>query len=83
MEASLVKEKNLSTALAVLQVLQSAGWDLSERAIQDGLADYAHLTGQRGRWRRVDMPHAATVVLDGAHNVDGVAATVKALREFS
>jgi len=82
-EASLVKEKNLSTALAVLQVLQSAGWDLSERAIQDGLADYAHLTGQRGRWQRVDMPHAATVVLDGAHNVDGVAATVKALRELA
>ena len=79
-EASLVKEKNLSTALAVLQVLQSVGWDLSERAIQDGLADYARLTGQRGRWQRVDMPHAATVVLDGAHNVDGVAATVRALR---
>ena len=78
-EASFVTRQNLSTALATLKVLQARDWAISEEAIQSGFSDYATITGQRGRWQEVDVPGQPLVILDGAHNVDGVAAMVRAL----
>ena len=78
-EASLVTRQNLSTALATVKVLQARDWEVPEEALQSGLADYATITGQRGRWQEVDVPGRPLVILDGAHNVDGVAAMVRAL----
>ena len=78
-EASFVTRQNLSTALATLKVLQARDWAISEEAIQSGLSDYATITGQRGRWQEVACPGQPLVILDGAHNVDGVAAMVRAL----
>ncbi|MEC7693555.1 MAG: cyanophycin synthetase, partial [Bacteroidota bacterium] len=78
-EASFVTRQNLSTALATLKVLQARDWAISKEAIQSGLSDYAAITGQRGRWQEVTVPGQPLVILDGAHNMDGVAAMVQAL----
>ena len=78
-EASFVTRQNLSTALATLKVLQARDWAISKEAIQSGLSDYAAITRQRGRWQEVTIPGQPLVILDGAHNIDGVAAMVRAL----
>ena len=78
-DSSFVKRQNLSTALATLKVLQANEWPISEEAMASGLADHAQITGQRGRWQEVTVPGWPCVILDGAHNIDGVAAMVRAL----
>ena len=78
-ESSFVTRQNLSTALATLKVLQARDWAISKEAIQSGLSDYAAITGQRGRWQEVAVPGQPLVILDGAHNIDGVVAMVRAL----
>ena len=78
-DSSFVTRQNLSTALAALKVLQANEWPISEEAMASGLADHAQITGQRGRWQEVTVPGWPCVILDGAHNIDGVAAMVRAL----
>lgn len=78
-ESSFVTRQNLSTAMATLKVLQANDWAISEEAVQSGLSDYAAITGQRGRWQEVVIPGQPLVILDGAHNIDGVVAMVRAL----
>ena len=60
----------LGTALTTLNVLQALGWDVPQDAQHRGLSKYPEITGQRGRWERVDFPDGPTVVFDGAYNVD-------------
>jgi dihydrofolate synthase/folylpolyglutamate synthase len=74
-----VDRANISTAFAVLRVLTARGWEISPEATADGLRNHRALTGQRGRWQRVVVPDGPEVILDGAHNVDGVRATVSEL----
>ena len=78
-DSSFVTRQNLSTAMAALKVLQANEWSISEEAMASGLADHAQITGQRGRWQEVTVPGWPCVILDGAHNIDGVAAMVRAL----
>lgn len=73
--ASPIDRANASTALAVLRTLAARGWDISESAMAIGIQQHHGLSGQRGRWQRISMPNRALVVLDGAHNLDGVRAT--------
>jgi len=77
--ASPVDQANASTALAVLQALQAGGWALSEPQIAEGMKRHWDISGQRGRWQRVEVKGKALVVLDGAHNLDGVRAITAAL----
>ena len=77
--ASPVDQANASTAVAVLQALQAEGWSLSESHIAEGVKRHRDISGQRGRWQSVDVKGKALVVLDGAHNLDGVRAISTAL----
>ena len=77
--ASPVDQANASTAVAVLQALQAGGWSLSESHIAEGVNRHRDISGQRGRWQSVDVKGKALVVLDGAHNLDGVRAISTAL----
>lgn len=81
-QGNFIMRKNLSTAWTALQVLKSRGWDLSAEAIHRGLLEYAELTGQRGRWECVEIPGQPLVVLDGAHNMDGVTLTMNELESL-
>lgn len=74
-----VDRANISTAFAVLRVLTARGWEISPEATADGLRNHRALTGQRGRWQRVVVPGGPEVILDGAHNADGVRTTVSEL----
>ena len=39
------------------------------------------MTGQFGRWQCIELPSRPLVVLDGAHNLDGVSKTVEELQK--
>ena len=77
--ASPVDQANASTAVAVLHALKAGAWSLSEAHIAEGVKRHRDISGQRGRWQRVDVKGTAMVVLDGAHNLDGVRAITAAL----
>lgn len=67
---------NAATALAAIDALREKGWRISEEAVREGLA--------ATRWgARLEVLHREpTVLLDGAHNPDGVTALSNALYEL-
>lgn len=62
--------KNLLTVLAACYQLEQLGWDITEQHIREALTQVKRLTGLHGRWEIIH--HAPLVVLDVAHNVDGI-----------
>ncbi|HSB94481.1 MAG TPA: folylpolyglutamate synthase/dihydrofolate synthase family protein [Flavitalea sp.] len=69
--------KNLATVLQTLTVLKQRGWKLEDHAIIKGLSQVRALTGLHGRWEQVsDEPR---IILDVAHNEDGILQLTKQL----
>ncbi|HEV7782945.1 MAG TPA: folylpolyglutamate synthase/dihydrofolate synthase family protein [Chitinophagaceae bacterium] len=66
----LYQAKNLLTVLEACSVLQRKGWNIDEKAILAGLQQTKKITGLHGRWETIH--HSPQVVLDVAHNVDGI-----------
>jgi len=63
--------KNLLTVLETAHQLQLQGWDTGIETIQRALPHVKRLTGLHGRWELIHSN--PTVILDVAHNVDGMA----------
>jgi dihydrofolate synthase/folylpolyglutamate synthase len=62
--------KNIVTVLAAIHQLKLKKWNIKQRAIDKALKQVKHLTGLHGRWEKIkDNP---TVIVDVAHNADGV-----------
>ena len=68
--AGIYQLKNVITVLAGLHELKSAGWNIEEKHIHDGLSNVRRQTGLHGRWDIISQK--PLVVLDVAHNVDGL-----------
>lgn len=62
--------KNLLTVLEACSQLQQQGWRLDDKAIQSGLKHAKKITGLHARWEVIH--HHPMVVLDVAHNEDGI-----------
>ncbi len=62
--------KNLLTVLTTCNVLQSKGWTIREADIQQGLQHSKKIAGLHGRWEIIHTN--PLLVLDVAHNVDGI-----------
>ncbi|HEX3025543.1 MAG TPA: folylpolyglutamate synthase/dihydrofolate synthase family protein [Chitinophagaceae bacterium] len=62
--------KNLLTVLEAAQQLHLQGWQINTPIIQKALLHVKKLTGLHGRWEVVKQH--PTIVLDVAHNVDGM-----------
>ncbi|MDB5191348.1 MAG: bifunctional folylpolyglutamate synthase/dihydrofolate synthase [Segetibacter sp.] len=73
----LYQQKNLLTVLEALHVIKQKGFVVEEKHIQHALAHVKKLTGLHGRWEKIHT--APTVVLDVAHNEDGVKQIVQQL----
>ncbi|MEI9910906.1 MAG: folylpolyglutamate synthase/dihydrofolate synthase family protein [Bacteroidota bacterium] len=64
------QKKNLLTVLECCFQLKAAGWNLDDATIHKALKQVKKLTGLHGRW---DIIHQfPTIVLDVAHNEDGI-----------
>ena len=62
--------KNLLPVLETCSCLQQKGWMITEDHIRKGLANTRLLTGLHGRWEIIH--HSPLIVLDVAHNADGI-----------
>ena len=62
--------KNLVTVLESINVLQRKGWNITEAHLQKALRQVKKLTGLHGRWEIIH--EHPTIVLDVAHNEDGI-----------
>lgn len=62
--------KNLLTVLSALHQLQKLGFNLSKKQIHEGIANAKKRTGLHGRWELVHQN--PDIILDVAHNVDGM-----------
>ncbi len=62
--------KNIITTLETLQQLYLKGWHIEEKNTEHGLSHVKRLTGLHGRWELIEENPA--VILDVAHNVDGM-----------
>ena len=75
----LYQQSNLLTTLSAIQVLNSNGWIISDLSIKQGLENVQTTTGFQGRWELV-AKHPK-IILDVAHNEDGIKSVIKQLTE--
>jgi dihydrofolate synthase/folylpolyglutamate synthase len=62
--------KNIISVLEAVHQLKLKSWKIKQRDIISALKKVKHLTGLHGRWEKIkDNP---TVILDVAHNADGI-----------
>ncbi|MBK9190865.1 MAG: bifunctional folylpolyglutamate synthase/dihydrofolate synthase [Crocinitomicaceae bacterium] len=64
------QQKNIATVFKVIEVLRAAGWNFIPQKVSDGLMHVSQNTKFKARFQKLqDKP---TVIVDAAHNVDGV-----------
>ena len=73
------QEENILTVLVALEELQKLGWKIKPAHITGGFASVVASTGIRGRWQTIG--HNPRSICDTAHNVDGIAAVIRQIRE--
>lgn len=71
----LYQAKNAAVAVTTVEVLEKRGWEISRRALEQGLASVCW-PGRLEVVRRT----GPVILRDGAHNAHGMAATVESLR---
>lgn len=69
--------QNAAIALETLELLRDRGWKLPDEAIREGFRA-ARWPGRMDRWT---SPTGQRYLVDGAHNLDGVEALVRALSD--
>ncbi len=75
--AGIYQTKNLLTLLESCSILQQQGWKIDDETIHEALQKVKGLTGFHGRWELIH--HAPDVVIDVAHNADGIKQMIKQL----
>lgn len=73
--------KNICTLLTAIYVLQKRGFKIKIDHIKEGLYNVKKLTGLHGRWEIIHQN--PTVVLEVAHNKDGIEQMLQHLKNIS
>ncbi|MDE3251516.1 MAG: bifunctional folylpolyglutamate synthase/dihydrofolate synthase [Bacteroidota bacterium] len=68
--SGIYQHKNLLTVLEAAHQLEKTGWKTDHATLQSALKQVKKLTGFHGRWEMIRQN--PTVILDVAHNVDGL-----------
>ncbi len=71
--------ENQKTARTCIEVLQGLGYSVPEKAIENGLLKVIENTGLRGRWEAIQ--ERPKIILDTAHNPDGISQVLEQLRQ--
>lgn len=74
------QQANLRSVLQTLLLLEDHGFNIPMEAVARGLADVKSLTGFRGRWDVLQKE--PMVVVDGAHNPEGLAVLFHQVRQI-
>ncbi|RME16493.1 MAG: bifunctional folylpolyglutamate synthase/dihydrofolate synthase, partial [Bacteroidetes bacterium] len=73
--------KNIACVLAACKVLQHLGWPLKQKNIHTAIQNTPQLTGFQGRWQIIQTkPY---IVLDIAHNKQGIQSALQNLKRYS
>jgi dihydrofolate synthase/folylpolyglutamate synthase len=70
--------KNICTVLMAVEILRRQGYQLPENILHEALENVKTMTGLKGRWDIIQN-HPA-VILDVAHNVDGIKQVLQQLQ---
>lgn len=73
----LYQRRNLLTVIEAVQQLQLKGWNIEPSHVKQALQHVKKLTGLHGRWEVIR--HQPKIVLDVAHNVDGMQSVLEQL----
>lgn len=68
--SGIYQRKNLITVLEAIHRLLAKGFSISDEQVRKGLSQTKKLTGLHGRWELIHQ--TPSVVLDVAHNIDGM-----------
>lgn len=71
--------KNRKTVLAAVNELRKQGFEISEKAVEEGLKNVVKNTGLRGRWEV--LSEKPLVVADTAHNAHGLVEIQKQIQQ--
>lgn len=71
--------KNIRTVITALSVLKNMGWDISTHNICQALSNIQKMTGIAGRWQI--LSNQPKIILDVAHNKDGINMIVEQLHQ--
>lgn len=71
---------NFDTVTAVISELRKLGWEITQRHIEDGIRNLRKNTGFIGRLEIVGRE--PLIVLDCAHNPEGISKTIESIREL-
>lgn len=64
------QQKNLKGVVAVLEILQQKGWQISTENIKNGLLNVVKNTGLKGRWQI--LGNSPKIICDTGHNQHGL-----------
>jgi dihydrofolate synthase/folylpolyglutamate synthase len=73
--------KNIITSLQTVNILRKKGWEIDEQDVFIALQQVKKMTGLSGRWEIIK--ENPTVVLEVAHNQDGIRQMLDHLRKLS
>ncbi len=73
----LYQTKNILTVLETIHQMQLQGWNIATVVVKKALKEVKKITGLHGRWEIVHQH--PTIILDVAHNVDGIKQIVNQL----
>jgi dihydrofolate synthase/folylpolyglutamate synthase len=77
--AGVYQTKNILTVLQAIELLK--GWNISKENIETALKNVKQLTGLHGRWEVIHQE--PTIVLEVAHNKDGIEQMLRHLQNIS
>jgi len=77
--AGLYQQFNIPTVLVAVEEMKTLGWNIEEKDIQKGIQEVVLNTGIGGRWQKIE--EHPDIILDVAHNEDGIKQVLGQLKE--
>jgi len=71
------QQQNISTVLMAVYEMRSQGWNISGKQVGNGFRKVVDLTGIEARWQKISS--LPDIILDVAHNEDGILQILKQL----
>ncbi len=72
------QNKNITTAIAAIELLNNSEISINEKNIKDGLNKIIQNTGIRGRWEIIE--NKPLIICDIAHNIDALSIVINDLK---
>jgi dihydrofolate synthase/folylpolyglutamate synthase len=72
------QQRNIVGVIQSIDLLRNQGFNLTDAAVIEGLANVTGLTGLKGRWQKLD--EKPLIICDTGHNAEGIEQVVRQIR---